>query len=53
MEGKADEKKAKGNEEFKKGNYAAAITYYTDAIELCPNEVYFTNRAMAQIKLKK
>lgn len=29
---KAEEKKNRGNEEFKKGNYHAAIVYYTEAL---------------------
>lgn len=33
---KSEELKAKGNENFKNGNYLDAIDYYTDAIEACP-----------------
>lgn len=29
---RAEEKKNKGNEEVKRGNYKAAINYYTEAI---------------------
>ncbi len=29
---KAEQKKQLGNNEFKKGNYTAAINYYTDAL---------------------
>jgi len=29
---KAEQKKQLGNNEFKKGNYSAAINYYTDAL---------------------
>ncbi len=32
MERSAEQKKNQGNEEFKHGNYAAAIRYYTEAI---------------------
>jgi len=32
MESKADQRKQLGNQEFKKGNYQAAISYYTEAI---------------------
>ena len=32
MESKAEEKKNKGNDEFKKGNYDKAIAYYTEAL---------------------
>ena len=29
---KSEQKKQLGNTEFKKGNYSAAINYYTDAL---------------------
>lgn len=32
MESKAEEKKALGNEEFKRGNYHKAIKFYTEAL---------------------
>jgi hypothetical protein len=35
MESKAEEKKNKGNDEFKKGNYQAAINFYTEALCMC------------------
>ncbi|VVC38199.1 Tetratricopeptide repeat,Tetratricopeptide repeat-containing domain,Tetratricopeptide-like helical [Cinara cedri] len=46
-----------GNTEFSKGNYDAAITYYTQAISMCPEtekvvlSVVFQNRAAAYSKL--
>lgn len=64
---RAEEKKSKGNEEFKKGNYRAAISFYTEAIgkiqimknnnsvcvDIFPsNEAILTNRAVAYINLK-
>jgi len=44
--------KNQGNEEFKKGNHAKAIEYYTYATELDPsNHLFFTNRATAYFKM--
>jgi hypothetical protein len=37
--------KEKGNEEFKKGNYQAAIAHYTEALLDDKNEVFYGNRA--------
>lgn len=46
--------KDKGNEEFKKGNHAAAIEYYTYATEMDPNNaIFFTNRSTAYFKMQK
>ena len=53
MESKAEQKKNRGNEEFKKSNFSAAISCYTDAIEIEPHEMLFSNRAMALIKMSK
>jgi stress-induced-phosphoprotein 1 len=40
--------KEQGNAEFKKGNHAKAIEYYTYATELDPNNhIFFSNRATA------
>eukprot|EP00123_Amoebidium_parasiticum_P010095 comp19887_c1_seq1/m.24073 comp19887_c1_seq1/g.24073 ORF comp19887_c1_seq1/g.24073 comp19887_c1_seq1/m.24073 type:complete len:819 (-) comp19887_c1_seq1:85-2541(-) len=48
----AEEVKRKGNDAFQKGDYEEAVRLYSEAIELdsC-NQVYFTNRAAAYIKL--
>ena len=51
---KAEMYKNKGNDEFKKGQFNAAINFYSDAIECDPNEpAYYTNRAIAFIKQEK
>lgn len=34
----SDEKKNLGNAEFKKGNFAAAIKYYGEALDIAPSE---------------
>ena len=62
-EQKAEELKTKGNEEFKQGNYASAITYYSDAlgtslpfkphVEENKNEAILTNRAASYTQIKK
>ena len=50
---KADEIKAKGNEEFKKKNYDEAIKYYQQAIDLYPKEmVYYLNSAKCYLEKK-
>ncbi|KZO92835.1 TPR-like protein [Calocera viscosa TUFC12733] len=50
----AAELKDKGNAEFKKGRYEAAIEWYTKAISAEPSEpTYLTNRAAAYIAQKR
>ena len=49
----AEEMKNLGNEEFKKQNFPEAIKYFSDAIDIEPNEAYFTNRALCYISLKR
>lgn len=54
MSKQAEKYKNDGNEEFKKGNHAKAIEYYTYATEVDPkNPVYFTNRSMCYYKMKE
>jgi tetratricopeptide (TPR) repeat protein len=49
----AEEFKNKGNEEFKKGNHAKAIEYYTYATEVDPNNsLMYTNRSNAYWQMK-
>ncbi|KAL6761662.1 hypothetical protein V8C86DRAFT_805711 [Haematococcus lacustris] len=49
---KAEKAKAKGNEYFQAGKFMEALTEYTRAISFNPNNhVYYSNRAMACIKL--
>lgn len=54
---KVEEFKKRGNEEFSKGNYDAAITFYTQALSMCPesekglSSVLYQNRAAAYSKL--
>jgi tetratricopeptide (TPR) repeat protein len=50
---KAEAKKAEGNTFFKKKDFVGAIRYYTQAINLYPTEVYYSNRAAAYISLKQ
>jgi Flp pilus assembly protein TadD len=40
-----DTLKEKGNLEFKKGNFQAAIAHYTEALLNEKNEVFYGNRA--------
>jgi len=50
---KADEIKAKGNEEFKKKNFDEAIKLYQQAIDLYPKEmVYYLNSAKCYLEKK-
>ena len=49
----ADDHKILGNQEFKEGNYHAAISHYTDAIAENESEVYYSNRAASYVCLKK
>lgn len=45
--------KNKGNEAFKKKDWPAAIDFYTQAIDVNPNEPsFYSNRAQANIKLE-
>jgi len=53
MSSQAEKMKEKGNEEFKKGDMAKAIEYYTYATEMDPgNHTYYTNRAAAYAHMK-
>jgi len=50
----AERAKAKGNDEFQKKNFEAALTHYNKAIELDPKElIFYSNKAAALIELKK
>ena len=52
MKVEAEHLKSIGNELFKKGCYIDALNHYTQAIIVLPSEPgYYTNRAMAQMKL--
>ncbi|KAI8139949.1 hypothetical protein BJV82DRAFT_672047 [Fennellomyces sp. T-0311] len=59
LQEKAQEEKDKGNGAFQKQRYSEAAMHYTRALELSTSEgkehrpVYFTNRAMAYLKLSK
>jgi tetratricopeptide (TPR) repeat protein len=54
MSKQAMEYKNKGNEEFRKGNHAKAIEFYTYATEMDPkNHIFFGNRATAYIKMQR
>jgi len=54
MSAEAERYKEKGNEEFKKGNMAQAIEFYTYATEMDPkNHIYMTNRAAAYAHMQK
>ncbi|XP_051870702.1 E3 ubiquitin-protein ligase TTC3 [Pristis pectinata] len=44
----------KGNKEFKKENYEAAVKWYSRAIDLCPvNEILYGNRALCFFRIEK
>ncbi|GAO45881.1 hypothetical protein G7K_0127-t1 [Saitoella complicata NRRL Y-17804] len=48
------EAKNKGNTAFKKGEYEAALTFYSEAMILDPqDQVYPSNRAMTNLKLER
>ena len=49
---KAEQCKARANEAFKAGHFEGAIAGYSGCIEADPtNPVYFSNRAMAYLKV--
>ena len=46
--------KLAGNKAFQNGNFTQAVEYYSEAIELDDkNHIYFSNRANANLELKK
>ncbi|KAM1037474.1 hypothetical protein ACFX15_031631 [Malus domestica] len=50
----ADEAKAKGNAAFSSGDFNAAVTHFTEAIDLAPsNHVLYSNRSAAYASLNK
>ena len=50
----AEEAKVRGNDAYKKGNYASALSHYTRAINLQPNEAnYYGNRSAALFMLQR
>jgi tetratricopeptide (TPR) repeat protein len=50
----AEKYKEQGNAEFKKGNHAKAIEFYTYATEIDPrNHLLFSNRATAYYTMQK
>ncbi|KAM5572804.1 hypothetical protein ABKV19_012721 [Rosa sericea] len=50
----ADEAKAKGNAAYSAGDYTAAITHFTEAINLAPtNHVLYSNRSASYANLHK
>jgi len=54
MTGKGDVAKQKGNDAFKKAEFANAVGFYTEAIlSDSENHVYYLNRSMAYMKLNK
>ena len=53
VESTSDEKKNLGNAEFKKGNYAKAISFYSQALEISPSEQILSNRAASYIAVKE
>ena len=48
----ADEQKALGNEQFKAGNYEAAIGFFTKSIELGGDHVLYSNRSACHCGLR-
>lgn len=49
-EEQAEALKAQGNDDLKNGHLAAAIRHYSEAIDIYPTAIYYSNRAMAYIK---
>ena len=48
---KAEQLKEQGNKCFAAGNYQQAISYFTQAIKLSENAIYYSNRAACYLKL--
>lgn len=51
-EAKAEELKAKANAAYTSGQYQNAISLYTNAINLVPSAIYYSNRAACYMKLQ-
>lgn len=52
--GKGEDAKERGNDAFRKAQYAEAVGFYTDAVLAdSSNHVYYLNRSMAYMKLNK
>jgi Flp pilus assembly protein TadD len=49
----AEAEKALGNEKFGAGDYKAAITHFTNAINLEPTHVLYSNRSACYCALRK
>ena len=50
---KSEELNDRGNVQFKSNQYANAIQYYSDAIQLCPNVAkYYTNRSCCFLQIR-
>eukprot|EP00062_Callorhinchus_milii_P023103 gi/632981585/ref/XP_007907673.1/ PREDICTED: E3 ubiquitin-protein ligase TTC3-like [Callorhinchus milii] len=50
---KSEDYKTKGNEEFNKGNYSAAVSLYSKAIDMSPiNEILYGNRALCFLRIE-
>jgi DnaJ family protein C protein 7 len=49
----ANSLKELGNKEFTAKNFSKAAEYYTQAIAISPNAIYYTNRCACLIELKK
>lgn len=49
----AKELKDKGNTEFKNGNFLQAIDYYSQAVELHQDHIYYGNRAICYLRTEK
>eukprot|EP00962_Isochrysis_galbana_P036034 scaffold12388_cov122-Isochrysis_galbana.AAC.4 len=48
-----DAEKNLGNEKFKAGDYNAAITHFTNAINIEPTHVLYSNRSACYCALRK